>query len=69
MIGHTPVRVFFHVDYKPNKTDRKVGKDEIPSVESQLSDAQSKIEDISNEIDHAKQQEALLKEAGGKNYY
>jgi hypothetical protein len=68
--GKTPVRVFFHVDYKPHTVDgldksRKVAKDDIPSLESQLQIVGDKIKEISTEIEHARHQEIYLKEAGG----
>ncbi len=72
--GKTPVRVFFHVDYKPRTVDgldksRKVAKDDIPSLESQLQVVGDKIKAISTEIEHARRQEIYLKEAGGGKYF
>ncbi len=69
--GMTPIRVFFHVDYKPRAVDgsdksRKVAKDDIPSLESQLQVVGDKIKEISKEIEHARRQEAYLKETGGE---
>lgn len=67
--GKSPVRIFFHSEYKPHSADgqdlsRKVGKDEIPSLESQLQTVKKNIEDISEVIEHAKKQEMSLKDAG-----
>lgn len=70
LAGKTPVRVFIHVDYKPRFMDgedksRKVAKDEIPSLESQLQGVGQQIKAISRAIDHARHQEVYLKEIGG----
>ena len=67
--GKTPVRIFFHSEYKPHSPDgqdlsRKVGKDDIQSLESQLQIVEKSIKDISEVIEHAKKQEMSLKEAG-----
>lgn len=69
-LGMTPVRVFFHVDYKPlpaNGIDssRKVGKDDMSALESQLERMNERIREISKEIEHARRQEISMKEAGG----
>jgi hypothetical protein len=58
------------VDYKPKSVDgldksRKVGKDDLPSLESELQVVGNKIKEISTEIEHARRQEIYLKEAGG----
>ena len=67
IIGTTPVRVFFHVDYKPNGSDsRKVGKEDMSTLEKQLELMGSRIKDISTEIEHARRQEIAMKESGGK---
>jgi hypothetical protein len=64
--GSTPVRVFFHVDYKPNATEsRKVGKDDMSGLDKQLELMHTRIQDISREIEHARKQEIAMKEAGG----
>lgn len=69
--GKTPVRVFFHVDYKVLSEDgkdlsRQLSKDDVPSLQSELQSIERKIKEISLEIDHAKRQEAFLNEANGK---
>ena len=65
--GITPVRVFFHVDYKPSTTDsRKVAKDDISTLDKQLEVMNTRIKEISQEIEHARKQEIAMKEAGGK---
>mmetsp|Transcript_23255 Transcript_23255/g.25497 ORF Transcript_23255/g.25497 Transcript_23255/m.25497 type:complete len:209 (-) Transcript_23255:157-783(-) len=66
--GRTPVRVFFHVDYKPVTADGKdlshvVSKDEVPSLLTDLQSIDMKIREISSEIEHAKRQEAFLNKA------
>jgi len=59
------VRVFFHVDYKPKTAEgRKVGKDDMSTLSSQLDLLGGRIKDISREIDHARRQEIAMKEAG-----
>eukprot|EP01033_Poteriospumella_lacustris_P008837 gene8837-6364_t len=66
--GKTPVRVFFHVDYKVLSEDgkdlsRQLSKDDVPSLQSELQSIERKIKEISLEIDHAKRQETFLNEA------
>lgn len=67
--GKTPVRAFFHVDFKSSSAPgalesvRKVGKDDIPSLEQHLKAAETSLNDISREIEFARQQELSLKEA------
>jgi hypothetical protein len=66
--GKTPVRVFFHVDYKVLSEDgkdlsRQVSKDEVPTLQAELQAIERKIKEISLEIDHAKRQEAALNDA------
>jgi hypothetical protein len=68
--GKTPVRAFFHVDYKSLSEEgkdlsRQVSKDEVPSLHSELQTIERKIKEISLEIDHAKRQETFLNEANG----
>ena len=63
--GRSPVRVFFHVDYKPlseegKDTSRQVNKDEVPSLQNDLQLIERKIKEVSAEIEHAKRQEAYL---------
>jgi tetrahydromethanopterin S-methyltransferase subunit B len=69
--GKTPVRVFFHVDYKPVALDGKdlsrvVSKEDVPSLINDLQAIDRKIKEISTEIEHAKRQEAYLNKANGK---
>ena len=67
--GTTPVRAFFHIDFKSRdapgslESVRKVGKDDIPSLEQHLKAAETSMTDISREIEFARQQELSLKEA------
>ena len=66
--GLTPVRVFFHVDYKPKTAGeggRKVGKDDMSTLSAQLDVLSERIRDISREIEHARKQEIDMKQAGG----
>ena len=44
---------------------KRVGKDEIPSLESELLAAEESLSDISREIEFARKQEILLTEAAG----
>lgn len=74
VLGKSPVRVFFHVDYKPLSVDgkdksRKIMKEDVPTLESELQIIGEKIKDISTEIEHARRQELYLKEAGGNVQY
>jgi hypothetical protein len=61
--GKTPVRIFFHVEYRADSS-RKVKEDELPTLERQLLEVQTKIDEISKEIEHTRKQEMSLKEAG-----
>ncbi|KAJ1424108.1 emp24/gp25L/p24 family/GOLD-domain-containing protein [Ochromonadaceae sp. CCMP2298] len=61
--GTTPVRVFFHVDYKP-KADRRVGKEDVSTLEKQVFLMGERIREISKEIEHARLQELAMKAAG-----
>jgi len=67
--GTTPVRAFFHIDFKsvnaPGSLEsvRKVTKGDIPSLEQHLKTAEMSMNDISKEIEFARQQELSLKEA------
>lgn len=67
--GKTPVRAFFHVDFKAQNATgsldavRHVGKDDIPSLETHLKAAEASLSQISNEIEFARDQELALKEA------
>lgn len=59
-------RVSFSIDYRNRGADpsKKVGKDEIPSLESQLKAAEDSLSEIVKEIDFARRQEVLLRTAG-----
>jgi hypothetical protein len=46
---------------------RVVSKDDVPSLQTDLSLIERKIQEISLEIEHAKKQEAYLNEANGKS--
>lgn len=61
--GKTPVRIFVHVEYKPD-TSRTVNKEEVPQLVKSVQLIESKIKEILIEIDHAKRQEAYLNAAG-----
>jgi len=74
LIGGTiPVRVFFHVDFKSRDAEgegaaalenfRKVGKNDLPSLETHLKSAEVSMAEIIKEIEFAKEQEILLKAA------
>jgi len=63
--------VFFHVDYKPLDADgkdnsRQLNKDDVPTLQSDLQLIERQIREISEEIEHAKRQEAYLIKANGK---
>lgn len=68
--GKSPIRVTFHVDFKNKATrqyadpSKKVAADELPQLEVQLKLAEDALNEISNEIDFARRQESLLREAG-----
>jgi hypothetical protein len=47
---------------------KKLGKDEIPTLESQLKAAEDTLSEISKEIDFTRRQEVLLRQAGGNTY-
>lgn len=67
--GKTPVRAFFHVDFKAGNSSgsleavRHVGKDDILSLESHLKAAEAALSDISKELEFAREQELALKDA------
>jgi hypothetical protein len=60
-------RVSFSIDYRNKRGDpsKKVGKEEIPTLESALKAAEDSLSEIAKEIDFARRQEVLLREAGG----
>lgn len=59
-------RVSFSIDYRNRGADpsKKVGRDEIPSLESQLKAAEDSLSEIAKEIDFARRQEVLLRTTG-----
>jgi hypothetical protein len=68
LLGKTPVRVFFHTDYKALSEDgkdlsRQVSKDDVPSLQTELLSIDRKIKEITADIEHAKRQEANLNQA------
>ena len=69
--GDTPVTVNFGIDIKSNRArqgvdpSKRVGKDEIPSLETELLAAEESLNDISKEIEFARKQEILLTKATG----
>ena len=71
--GDTPVTVNFGIDFKSNRArqgvdpSKRVGKDEIPSLETELLAAEESLNDISKEIEYARKQEILLTKATGNN--
>jgi len=59
----------FHVEFKSRSAQaiesaRKVGKEQLPSLQLQLKSAEDSLMEVSREIDFARRQEALLREAG-----
>jgi hypothetical protein len=60
------------IDYKSRsgraKSDpsKPLNKEDIPSLEEQLKTAEEILQDLGREIDFARRQELILKEAGGK---
>jgi hypothetical protein len=73
LIGKTPVRIFFHVDYKPVASDGKdmsrvVSKDDVPTLQNDILAIERKIKEISSEIEHAKRQETYLNKANGEYF-
>lgn len=69
--GDTPVSVSFGIDFKSKRArlgsdpSKKVVKEEIPSLESELLAAEESLNDISREIEFARKQEVLLTQATG----
>jgi hypothetical protein len=69
--GKAPVRVFVDLDFKSrsgrgkNSASKKVPSDYIPTLEDQLKVAEETLMDIGREIDFARRQETLLRQAGG----
>mmetsp|Transcript_3118 Transcript_3118/g.3264 ORF Transcript_3118/g.3264 Transcript_3118/m.3264 type:complete len:225 (+) Transcript_3118:105-779(+) len=70
--GHNdkiPVQIYFGVDYSSKRArigvdpSKGVGKEEIPSLESELILAEESLNEISVEIEFARKQEILLTEA------
>jgi hypothetical protein len=71
LLGDTPVTVNFGIDIKSNRArlgedpSKRVGKDSIPSLETELLAAEESLNDISKEIEYARKQEILLTKATG----
>eukprot|EP01039_Chlorochromonas_danica_P011253 gene11252-12552_t len=61
--GKTPVRIFLHADYQLDAS-RQVNKEEVPQLIKAVQLIESKVKEISIEIDHARLQEAALNAAG-----
>jgi hypothetical protein len=63
------VRVYFGVDFKSRKggfdPSKKIDKENIPTLEAQLKAAEETLSDVSTEIEFARTQELLLREASG----
>ena len=64
----------FGVDLKTKRSlsgvdpSKRVGKAEIPSLETELLAAEESLNDISREIEFARKQEILLTQATGKSF-
>lgn len=66
--GDTTVRVDFHVDFKSKAAQaielaRKIDKNSLPSLELQLKLAEDLLTDVTKELDFARRQENILREA------
>ncbi len=72
-LGKYPVRIFFHVDFKSRSAAaaeaiRQIRKDDLPSLELQLRQAEELLTEVVKEEDFARRQETQLKAAGGECY-
>jgi hypothetical protein len=61
--GLTPVHIFLHVEYRP-PSSRQVNKEEVPQLLKSVQLIESKVKEISLEVEHARRQEAALNIAG-----
>lgn len=65
------MKINFGIEFKTIRAhggldpSKKVGKEEIPTLESELLAAEESLNDISREIEFARKQEILLTEATG----
>lgn len=70
-VGKMPTRTVVDIEYKSRSGKSKVdpskhlNKEDLPSLEDQLKAIEDSVADIGREIDFARRQEVLLKEAGG----
>ena len=69
------MKINFGIDFKSTikaraglDPSKRVGRDEIPSLESELLAAEESLNDISREIEFARKQEILLTEAAGMSF-
>lgn len=67
--GKLPTRISFGIDFKTRTSrgadpSKKVGKEDMPTLENELKAAEGALQEISREIDFARRQEVLLREAG-----
>jgi hypothetical protein len=71
IIGDTPARVSFDILFKDRQVDelKRLSKQNVPTLEYQLKIAEESMQEIIYEIDYAKRQEVLLREAGGMSNY
>ena len=66
-----PVKINFGIEFTSKRArigldpSKRVGKDEIPTLESELLAAEESLNDISREIEFARKQEILLTLATG----
>ncbi len=70
-IGKFPVRIFFHVDFKSRsaaaiESIKQIRKDDLPSLELQLRQAEELLVEVVREEEFARRQETLLKATGGE---
>ena len=67
------MKINFGIDFSSKRArigsdpSKRVGKDDIPTLESELLAAEESLNDISREIEFARKQEILLTQATGKS--
>lgn len=71
ILADSPVSIYFGIDYKSRRSrqgedpSKRIGKAELPSLETELLAAEESLNDISREIEFARKQEILLTQATG----
>jgi hypothetical protein len=71
--GKSTVRALVDLDFKSRsgrgKPDpsKRLAPEDIPSLEEELSSAEETLKDIAREIEFARREELLLRDAGGNN--